>query len=1136
MRKRFRKITAILLTALLITSVVCSESFAVSAAEANDDISVAALSENDDEAVGASSGTTGECIWTLDDEGTLTISGNGKMGDHVYTLPWGRSIKSVIIEKGVTNIGRWVFYDCRGLKSITIPDSVTSIGEYAFENCTGLTSITIPDSVTSIGGDAFACCHSLISITIPNSVTSIGEWAFCDCIGLTSITIPDSVTNISKCLFYYCSSLTRITIPDGVTSIGEEAFCYCTSLKSITIPDSVTSIGELVFCECTSLSSVTIGNSVMSIGKGLFSKCTSLASVTIGNRVTSIGYNAFYNCTSLASLTISDSVTSIGEWAFENCTSLTSITIPDSVTFIEYCAFSDYHLSDVYYGGDETQWSKIQIRSGNDSLTSANIHFNSHNPNINVITETDTDKYIIEQVRKYTSENLTENSQYNAIMNANISGEIKLYLLNELFKNDGFTDVKAGINYLRDTSTYRNDFNFLTTDEIFCANNFYDWLYSDKGFWARASLYTDGLIFNSEFTDYLDPTTYIDEDYPGVKKNKKFLKDFLEQDSKELVFLKESKEVGSFIEMLIKQNGIEYTNAVKELKQKVEKAKTLSEREHCQNQLAAIISEKVQSVNSNKLYFNGKKFTEALGTAVDTIEFVNATTNDIIQIINLDKEIEKYKYYSDFLSGVANSSYVSDDMRMAASSLLDEIKSGYFNHIVSILDSTLEYVDGMISVDKSKWEYFFGDNGAVFGDALATIKIATFIDNIVVDTGDFVNKVSYTLGYAELSKLYSMKLKQDKSNFIAAQTKENAWQFFSDYSMLWSLRYKGEEQYLKMSKLKMFIFGEFETSDYARKSDVVNDNLNFLNQKKFEFAANYSIPEGVMYSSKAVINCPVDVYVYNQSGELIVELKDGVESDVTNEYGRFAVMKQSYSGEYAKIVALNNPDEVVIKSVAHSQGLVDYSFASANDGEVKTCSISNVSVDNGAIISTSNNAQTYSIDSDGDGTNEIEGELRESNAEYVAVSAIDSDILEVLLTTGEQQLLSISVAPDNATNQMVDWFTDKEDVVSIKNGVVKALKPGNATVYVKALDSDDVIRSFEITVNAEIGDTNLDGVITINDVTAIQKHLVGLISFSDEQLALADTNGDGEVNISDATHLQFYLAEFDRIVLGKAIS
>ena len=66
-----------------------------------------------------------------------------------------------------------------------------------------------------------------------------------------------------------------------------------------------------------------------------------------------------------------------------------------------------------------------------------------------------------------------------------------------------------------------------------------------------------------------------------------------------------------------------------------------------------------------------------------------------------------------------------------------------------------------------------------------------------------------------------------------------------------------------------------------------------------------------------------------------------------------------------------------------------------------------------------------------------------------------------------------------------------------------------------------------------MGDTDLDGRITISDVTAIQRHIAELDIFSEEQLAAADTNSDGKVDITDATYLQMYLAEYDGIVLGK---
>ena len=65
------------------------------------------------------------------------------------------------------------------------------------------------------------------------------------------------------------------------------------------------------------------------------------------------------------------------------------------------------------------------------------------------------------------------------------------------------------------------------------------------------------------------------------------------------------------------------------------------------------------------------------------------------------------------------------------------------------------------------------------------------------------------------------------------------------------------------------------------------------------------------------------------------------------------------------------------------------------------------------------------------------------------------------------------------------------------------------------------------------GDVNLDGRISVNDVTAFQRHLAEFEPFNDKQLAAADTNGDGKVSIEDATQLQKYLAEYPDIVLGK---
>ena len=253
-------------------------------------------------------GTTGDCTWTLDDDGTLTVSGSGIMGNYFYReTPWGDRVTSVVIEDGVTSVGSYAFYDCKKLTSVTIPDSVTNIGNNAFEYCTGLKSVTIPDSVTYIGEQAFSDCTGLTSVTIPDGVTSIAFQTFCNCSELTSVTIPESVTSIGYEAFTGCWELTGVYIRDLAAwcsiSFGDSSanplynanklYLNNELVTDLVIPDSVTSIGDCAFPGCTGLTSVTIPDSVTSIGNNAFNDCTGLTSVTIPDSVTNIGEKAF---------------------------------------------------------------------------------------------------------------------------------------------------------------------------------------------------------------------------------------------------------------------------------------------------------------------------------------------------------------------------------------------------------------------------------------------------------------------------------------------------------------------------------------------------------------------------------------------------------------------------------------------------------------------------------------------------------------------------------------------------------------------------------------------------------------------------------------------------------------------------
>lgn len=273
------------------------------------------------------SGNCGDNLtWTLDQNGLLHISGTGEMHEDLEG-----------------NYGWRAFRE--DIKNVNIDTGVTTISNGAFDSCVNIVSVKIPNSVKLIDSGAFAECYSLTNVTIPNSVEEISNGAFWDCV-----------------------SLENIEIPNGVKTIGDNAFGACQGLKSVKIPSSVDEIGANLFSFCTSLVEVHVDErnpSYCSEDDVLFNKEKScLICYPIGK--------------SDARYVVPDGVTEIADCAFADSSNLIEIQIPKSVTYIDFSAFADCdRLSDVYYEGNETEWSAIIIDDNNEPLTSATIHYNS---------------------------------------------------------------------------------------------------------------------------------------------------------------------------------------------------------------------------------------------------------------------------------------------------------------------------------------------------------------------------------------------------------------------------------------------------------------------------------------------------------------------------------------------------------------------------------------------------------------------------------------------------------------------------------------------------------------------------------------------------------------------------------------
>lgn len=90
----------------------------------------------------------------------------------------GAALEKGIVYKEMGVVADSLFSGCSSLTDVIIEDGVTDIGKYGFSGCSSLTSVKIPETVTHIGESAFVNCENIKKIYVPSSVTSIDEYAF----------------------------------------------------------------------------------------------------------------------------------------------------------------------------------------------------------------------------------------------------------------------------------------------------------------------------------------------------------------------------------------------------------------------------------------------------------------------------------------------------------------------------------------------------------------------------------------------------------------------------------------------------------------------------------------------------------------------------------------------------------------------------------------------------------------------------------------------------------------------------------------------------------------------------------------------------------------------------------------------
>ena len=107
------------------------------------------------------------------------------------------TIKSVVLNEGITTIPEKMFLNAKGLTSISFPESITTIKAQAFSGCTALKNLYFPNYIENVDANAFANwsgkihCYSFDPIgkmTLPSTITKV----FYDSVGTPAMDLIKS--------------------------------------------------------------------------------------------------------------------------------------------------------------------------------------------------------------------------------------------------------------------------------------------------------------------------------------------------------------------------------------------------------------------------------------------------------------------------------------------------------------------------------------------------------------------------------------------------------------------------------------------------------------------------------------------------------------------------------------------------------------------------------------------------------------------------------------------------------------------------------------------------------------------------------------------------------------------------------
>lgn len=358
MNKLLKRFTSLVLAALITAGMVIVPADAAEAGDASSDpISFNSIYDNhtDDPTPIIESGMCGadengeNVRWELRQSGELYIYGSGAMADYDSMndvdspfLNLSAPVDKIIIESGVTSVGREAFYYLITAREAVLPEGLEKISENSFLACNAMISLTIPSSVKEIGDRALGYNLSNGKYGSFNKRSDFTVIGYKDSVAQTyseenelqfnALDGEGSSEDIEQgqCgenVFWTFNSRTKHLDVYGEGDTYDNEDWHSPFEIRTPIDESSYSYRRL------DISTVTVAEGVTSIGNWMFYEC-SMKTISLPSTLKSINYQAFRDCEKLREINLPEGLEEIKEYAFRSCGHLQKITIPSSVKSI----------------------------------------------------------------------------------------------------------------------------------------------------------------------------------------------------------------------------------------------------------------------------------------------------------------------------------------------------------------------------------------------------------------------------------------------------------------------------------------------------------------------------------------------------------------------------------------------------------------------------------------------------------------------------------------------------------------------------------------------------------------------------------------------------------------------------------